>query len=94
MGGTNVDPVPEVVCGVYHNAADDRLCVCGRDTAQCGKRVCAANLAKPAGKLICFIHLAVIVGLAVAAFVIRRSWEGEDEDKDGRKLLQLVDNRL
>lgn len=94
MGGTNVDPVPEVVCGLYHNDADDRLCVCGKDTAQCGKRVCAANLAKPAGKLICLFYVAAIVGVSVALFFLRRYWEGEEKDSDSRMLLQLMEERL
>ena len=62
-------------CGFYYNPDDQRTCVCVQDEYQCGKTVCAAscaaNLAKPAGQIICFFYLAGLIAVAVVGLVFR-----------------------
>mgnify|MGYP001356087152 FL=1 len=61
---------PEFVC-CYSNKNDPRICVCGRDRAQCGKSVCAANVAHPAGMAITVLVYVAGIGSLVAAWIIR-----------------------
>ena len=58
-------------CGFYYNPDDQRTCVCVKDEYQCGKTVCAANLAKPAGQIICFFYLGGLIALAVVGLLFR-----------------------
>ena len=63
------DPVPDAPCGIYNDPDDERICVCARDPNQCGKRVPAANLAHPQGKLICCLYITAIVVAIVLSIV-------------------------
>ncbi len=74
VGGGGVDEVPVAYCGVYHNPGDQRICVCAKDPAQCGKRVCAANLALPAGKAVCFIYVALLIGIPIIWIAVKEQW--------------------
>ena len=59
-----VEEVPEYSC-YYYNENDPRVCVCGRDKAQCGKRGCVPNLATTGGKIIQFLLSAAIIAMVV-----------------------------
>lgn len=61
---------PIATCGVYHNRDDPRICVCAKDQAQCGKKVCAPNLATTAGAMICFCYVALLIVLPIIFIVI------------------------
>ena len=64
MSGQDVhDPV--AYCGVYHNPEDGRVCVCARDPAQCGKKVCAPNLATAPGKVICALYVVTLITVPI-----------------------------
>lgn len=63
---------------------DPRVCVCGRDQAQCGKKTCVANLGTTGGKLICFLVIALVVG----GILVGQMWKWDelpdDEISSGR----------
>ena len=59
-----VEKNPEYSC-YYYNENDPRVCVCGRDKAQCGKRGCVPNLATTGGKIIQFLLSAAIIAMVV-----------------------------
>ena len=81
----------EAPCGVYYNAEDERVCVCARDPAQCGKRTPAANLATCAGKLICLVLVGAIVGVFVTITMLRIDGsKGEPDEREGRRMLEAV----
>ena len=67
---TDYQKNPEFTC-CYSNKNDPRICVCGRDRAQCGKSVCAANVAHPAGMAITVLVYVAGIGSLVAAWIIR-----------------------
>ena len=81
------DPVPDAPCGIYNDPDDERICVCARDPNQCGKRVPAANLAHPQGKLICCLYITAIVVAIVLSIVLRLpgfvSGGGDEGDDPG-----------
>ena len=61
---------PVATCGIYNNPDDTRVVVCARDPSACNKRVCAANLATPAGKFLCLVYIALIVGIIVVGTIV------------------------
>eukprot|EP01051_Picozoa_sp_SAG22_P001515 SAG22_NODE_61_length_23387_cov_34.380582_3_plen_83_part_00 len=62
---------------------DPRVCVCGRDQLQCGKKTCVANLGTTGGKLICFLVIALIVGSLLVGQLLKGD-ELPDEISSGR----------
>ena len=58
-------------CSFYYNPDDPRTCVCVEDEYQCGKTVCAANLAKPAGQIICFFYAGALIAIVTAVLWFR-----------------------
>ena len=83
MDGVQIDAQAQpkqANCHIYVNPSDKRVCVCVKDKAQCGKYVCAANLATTAGKVICFFYSATM--LAFIVFMISRFLLKNEDDGD------------
>ena len=76
--------VPQTPLGIYHNPADQRICVCGRwgEPDECSRRWPAANLATWQGKLICFCYVTGVLAFAVFMVVNCSTTDACRRDRD------------
>ena len=74
-GGAGFEKYPEFSC-YYYNESDPRVCVCGRDKMNCGKKTCVANLATTGGKIIQSLLIMLVIGLIVYGLFQRGLFKG------------------